>query len=268
MKILVSGKGGTGKTTIATLLSIIFSRNGYKVLALDTDSVPNMAQSLGIPFEEAEKIIPLAKNDALAEERTGAKPGTGWGIFFSLTPKVDDLAEKYGLRINDKLKLVVVGSIDVSKEGCLCPAIALAKAFLLHVMTSRNEVIIVDSEAGAEVFGRGLADHFDINLTISEPTLKSLIIARKLITMAKELNIKNNMVVVNKVINKAKVKQLFFKIFKNYEIPLHIVRYDPNIINFEVKGIGLNELPKDSVAYRDIHSLYSKIIKILNEELS
>ena len=263
MKILVSGKGGTGKTTIATLLSIIFSKNGYNVLALDTDSVPNMAQSLGIPYEESEKIVPLAKNDALAEERTGARPGMGWGVLFSLTPRVDDLADKYGLRINDRLKLVVVGSIDVSKEGCLCPAIALAKAFLLHVMISRNEVIIVDSEAGAEIFGRGLADHFDMNITVSEPTIKSLLIAKKLIRMAKELNVKNNMLVINKATDEIEAAQLFTKIFKDYKIPYHIVRYDPNIVNLEIKGVGLNNLPENSIAYQDIFSLYNKVLKML-----
>jgi len=77
MKILVAGKGGVGKTTIAALLSHIFSNNEYKVLALDTDSVPNLAQSLGIPASEAYKIVPLTRNVRLIEERTGAKPGEG-----------------------------------------------------------------------------------------------------------------------------------------------------------------------------------------------
>ena len=266
MKILVTGKGGTGKTTIAALLSIIFSRKGYNVLALDTDSVPNMAQSLGIPYEESEKIVPLAKNDALAEERTGAKPGMGWGVLFSLTPRVDDLAEKYGIKINDRLKLVVVGSIDISKEGCLCPAIALAKAFLLHVMLSRNEVIIVDSEAGAEVFGRGLAEHFDMNITVSEPTVKSLLIAKKLIRMAEELNIKNNILVINKVVNEIVAAQLFTRMFKDHNIPYHIVRYDQNLVDFEIKGIGLNKLSEDSIAYQDVFSLYNKILRILKRK--
>lgn len=265
MKILVSGKGGTGKTTIASLLSIIFSKQGYNVLALDTDSVPNMAQSLGIPYGEAEKIIPLAKNDALAEERTGARPGMGWGVLFSLTPRVDDLADKYGVKINDRLKLVVVGSIDASKEGCLCPAIALAKAFLLHVMVSRNEVIIVDSEAGAEVFGRGLAEHFDINITVSEPTVKSLLIARKLIKMAEELNIGNNVLVINKVVNELETAQLFNKIFRDYNISYHIVRYDQSLMELETRGMGLNNLPENSILYQDVFSLFNKIIRILRK---
>lgn len=263
IKILVSGKGGVGKTTISALLSIIFSKNGFKVLALDTDSVPNLAQSLGIPYEEAEKIIPLVKNDKLAEERTGARPGEGWGLIFSLTPKVDDLADKYGVKINDNLKLVVVGSIDASREGCLCPAIALAKAFLLHVMLSKKEVIIVDSEAGAEIFGRGLAEKFDLNITVAEPTIKSLIIAKKLIKMADELGIKNNILVINKVIDSISAIQLYTKIFNDHPVTYHLVRYDPKLLKIEINGYGVDKLPQDSPVVQDVFSLYNKILRIM-----
>ena len=262
MKILVSGKGGVGKTTISALLSIIFSKNSYNVLALDTDSVPNLAQSLGIPMEEAEKIIPLAKNDELAEERTGARPGEGWGILFSLTPKVDDIADKYGIKINDNLKLVVVGSIDASKEGCLCPAIALAKAFLIHVMTSSREIIIVDSEAGAEVFGRGLAEKFDLNITVSEPTIKSLAIARKLIKMANELGVENNILVLNKVVDEITAAQAVKRVFGEEKIEYHMVRYDPAIVKLEMLGKGLNGLDPNTRVFKDVKSLYEKILRI------
>ena len=262
MKILVSGKGGVGKTSISAMLSLIFSRNGYNVLALDTDSVPNLASSLGIPIGEAEKIVPLAKNDKLAEERTGARPGEGWGILFSLTPSVDDIADKYGVKINDRLKLVVVGSIDMSKEGCLCPAIALAKAFLIHVMTRSREVIIVDAEAGGEVFGRGLAEKFDLNITVSEPTIKSLVIARKLIRMADELGIRNNILVVNKVTDELTVARSIKKVFNDERVDYHIVRYDPEVVKLEMLGEGLDKLSPNSIFFKDVHSLYEKILKL------
>ncbi len=262
MKILVSGKGGAGKTTIAALLSMAFAEDGYNVLALDTDSVPNLAVSLGIPYEVAESIIPLSRNDELAEERTGARPGEGWGILFSLTPKVDDLANKYGLRISDNLKLVVVGSIEASKEGCMCPAIALARAFLLHVMTSRRDVIIVDSEAGAEVFGRGLAEKFDFNLTVAEPTIKSLKISRKLFRMAKELGVRRNILVINKVEDNLRAMQLVTKVFKSDEPQTHIVRFDDSILRIDERGAGLNTLPKNSPAREDVFHLKDKILSL------
>ncbi len=261
MKVLISGKGGTGKTTIAALLSLELSRLGYEVLALDTDSVPNLAQSLGIPLSKAYSIVPLARNEELAEERTGARPGEGWGVLFSLTPKVDDLVDKYGIKVRDRLSLVVVGSIDSGKEGCLCPAIALTRAFLNHVLLRKNEVVIVDSEAGAEVFGRGLAEKFDINLCITEPTLKSLIIAKKLIKLANDLGVKRNLIVINKVVDDIVASQLYLKVFSDEGPPHHIIHYDEELIKAEVSGKGLDKVPECSIARHDIRSLAEKVIK-------
>lgn len=259
MKILVSGKGGVGKTTIAAALSLTLSSNGYRVLVVDADSVPNIGQSLGLAKHE--EIIPISKNESLIEERTGARPGEGWGIFFSLTPQVDDLVDKYAVKINDKLKLLVLGSIDASKEGCLCPAIALGKALLLRLFTRKDEIIVVDSEAGAEVFGRGLAERFDLNLTVAEPTVKSLKIAKKLVDLAKELNVVNNIVVLNKVVKVREAIHVFNEVFKEGEVPYFIVRYDPNIPALEVKGLGLDSIPKNSTIYEDVSALSKKIIK-------
>ncbi|RLG75539.1 MAG: CO dehydrogenase nickel-insertion accessory protein CooC [Thermoprotei archaeon] len=263
MKILVAGKGGVGKTTIVALLSHIFSNHEYKVLALDTDSVPNLAQSLGIPLDEAFKIVPLTKNMKLIEEKTGARPGEGWGVLFSLTPKVDDIVERYGVKVKDNLNLVVVGSIDVSKEGCLCPAIALAKAFLRHVFLKRKEIIIVDAEAGAEVFGRGLAEKFDLFLCITEPTIKSLIISKKLIKMAKELGIKKTILVINKVRDSLEAAKSYSRIFPEKNVPYHIVHYDNNLQEVEMKGLGVTNLPKNSIIVHDVLLLYNKISKFI-----
>ncbi|HDM24329.1 CO dehydrogenase nickel-insertion accessory protein CooC [archaeon] len=259
MKILVAGKGGTGKTTIASTLAILLSKSGYKVLVLDTDSVPNTAVSLGIDVEEASKIVPLTMNDKLIQERTGAKPGEGWGVFFTLNPKVDDLIDKYGIRISEKLGLVVVGSIDASKQGCLCPAIALARHFLRHVLTSRDEIIIVDSEAGAEVFGRGLAEKFDMMLCITEPTVKSIGIALKLVKMAEELLVKQNVIVVNKVKDMKRAIKLCKEIIGD-RVSYHLIRYDENIEELDYRGRGLNELPPNTPMLLDVKKLVEEFI--------
>ncbi len=261
MKILVAGKGGVGKTTISALLAHILADKGYNILALDTDSVPNLAQSLGIPFEEALEIVPLSRNEKLAEERTGARPGEGWGVLFSLTPKVDDLAEQYGITIKPNLKLVVVGNIEQSKEGCLCPALALARAFLMHVLLSERDIVIVDSEAGAEVFGRGLAEKFDVMICVTEPTLKSLMIARKLIEMGKQLSIPNIFLVINKVRNSLKASQLYAKVFSD-STPYHLVSFDESVINVDNKGKGVDSIPKDSPIYEDVEALARRILNV------
>lgn len=262
MKILVAGKGGAGKTTTSALLAHILADRGYNVLTLDTDSIPNLAQSLGVHFNKALELVPLSRNEELAEERTGARPGEGWGVLFSLTPKVDDLVEKYGIKIKPNLSLVVVGSIEQSKEGCLCPSIALARAFLRHVLLSEKDIVIVDCEAGAEVFGRGLAEKFDVMLCIAEPTLKSLMIAKKLIRMGKELSISSIFLVINKVQDSLKASQVYTKVFLNELVPYHLISFDESVVFVDNDGLGVNSIPKDSQIYRDVEALARKILQL------
>jgi len=260
MRILITGKGGTGKTSLSAALSLLLSEIGFKVLALDTDSTPNLAQSLGIDPSIADEITPLAMNDELIRERTGVLPGSGWGAIFKLNPKVDDIIEKFGVKINDNLSLVVVGSIDASKQGCLCPAIALAKRFIRYSLRRFDGFVIVDSEAGAEVFGRGLAENFDMMFTICEPTVKSIKISRNMIRLAKQLDIKRSIVVVNKVIDNELAMKLAENIISG--APIHIIHYDDNLPAIEYNGYGINKLPKESRFMIDTKQLIDKYILI------
>ncbi len=98
MKIAITGKGGVGKTTLASLLSHLFAAEGKKVIAVDADPDANLASALGIPRDKAEKIRPISDMAELIEERTGAKPGSMGGIF-KLNPRVDDLPEGIGYRL-------------------------------------------------------------------------------------------------------------------------------------------------------------------------
>ena len=61
MKIAVSGKGGVGKTLLSGTLASYYAKKGFKVMAIDADPSPNLALTLGIPIEEANKIIPISE---------------------------------------------------------------------------------------------------------------------------------------------------------------------------------------------------------------
>ena len=105
MKIAVSGKGGVGKTILASFLTKIFAESGYSVLAIDADPDTNLAATLGFP--NSDKITPISEMDALIEERTGAPPGRAT-TYFRLNPKVDDLPVEYHnrhyIRIDARLR--------------------------------------------------------------------------------------------------------------------------------------------------------------------
>ena len=197
MKIAVTGKGGVGKTTLSSILSFLFASEGRKVIAVDADPDANLASALGVPREEAGKIRPIADLNELIEERTGAKPG-GMGGIFKLNPRVDDLPEGLGYKI-DGITLLVTGKTKAASSGCYCPENVLLRRLLKHLVVERDEVVIVDMEAGIEHLTRGTAEAVDAFIVVVEPGQRSIQTAGVVREMAAQLGVKNVFVVANKV---------------------------------------------------------------------
>jgi len=196
MKIAVTGKGGVGKTTLSSILSYLFASEGRKVISVDADPDANLASALGVPKQEQEKIRPIADMNELIEERTGAKPGSP-GIY-KLNPKVDDLPEGLGYRING-ITLLIMGKGKAASSGCYCPENVLLRRLLRHLVVERDEVVIVDMEAGIEHLTRGTADSVDAFIVVIEPGQRSIQTAGVVRDMAKGLGVKNVFVVANKI---------------------------------------------------------------------
>ena len=93
MKLAISGKGGTGKSTLAAALALLMKKKGWRVLAVDADPDGNLAAALGASPEEMARIIPISKQKELIEERTGAKVKQ-YGQMFRLNPEVADIADR------------------------------------------------------------------------------------------------------------------------------------------------------------------------------
>jgi CO dehydrogenase maturation factor len=197
LKIAISGKGGVGKTTITGALAHLFAKNGYKVLAIDADPDANLASALGIKKEVLKDIVPLSAMNDLIEERTGAKPGFSGG-YFKLNPKVDDIPDKYCIE-TDGIKLLVMGTIDVGGSGCVCPENTLIRNLIRHLLVDRNEVVIMDMEAGIEHLGRSTADAVDALIVVVEPGLRSIQTAESINKLASDIGVKNIFIILNKV---------------------------------------------------------------------
>lgn len=198
-RLAVAGKGGVGKTTLVALLAELLTRSGYQVLAADEDPQMNLALSLGVPLEEAEKIVPLSHNKAYVEEKTGAKPGSGWGGLLRLNPDVSDVVQRFGLQLKPNLSLLAMGSVDQAATGCLCPENNLLKAVMRFIVLKPGEIILVDTQAGPEHFGRGVLKGFSLLLVVTEPTSTALQVAKKSMALARQLAIRHLKLVVNKV---------------------------------------------------------------------
>jgi CO dehydrogenase maturation factor len=102
MKIAVAGKGGSGKTTIAGTLACIAAARGMPVVAVDDDSNPNLALTLGLGATAA--TPPSLPRDLLTERIDAS--GTRW---LDLVVPADDVIERFGVAARENLKVLVMG---------------------------------------------------------------------------------------------------------------------------------------------------------------
>jgi CO dehydrogenase maturation factor len=198
MKVAIAGKGGVGKTTLAGVMARYLADEGYKVLTIDADPDANLASALGFPPELLKGITPLAEMTPLVEERTGAKKGTFGGVF-KLNPKVDDIPDTYSVT-HQGVKLLILGSIPQAEGGCFCPENVLLKGLLHHILVKRDEVVIIDMEAGLEHLTRGSTKHVDAFIVVVEPGQRSIATARQIFRLARDLGVQKVYGVGNKVI--------------------------------------------------------------------
>lgn len=230
MKIAISGKGGVGKTILASLLSRTFAEAGYAVLAIDADPNANLATTLGFP--KPDEITPISEMRDLVAERTGAPAGQVGG-FFKLNPKVDDLPEKY-FREYKGIKLMVMGRIKKGGSGCYCPENALLQALITHLLLERNEVVIMDMEAGVEHLGRATAKAVDRLIIVVEPSQRSIETAYRINKLAGEIGLHNIAIVANKIRNESDKNSLISKL-SGFEF-LGFIPFDQAIVDADVNG--------------------------------
>ncbi|PLX94939.1 MAG: carbon monoxide dehydrogenase [Desulfuromonas sp.] len=196
MKIAISGKGGVGKTTLTALLARSFAAAGCRVLAIDADPDANLATALGIPLQLAAGITPVAKMKALAEERTGAQGG--YGSLFKLNPTVSDLPKQFCVE-QEGVRFLWMGTLDQGGSGCACPESTFVRRLMGHLMLERQDVVILDMEAGIEHLGRGTAEAVDALITVVEPGERSLQTAAQIRQLAADIGIRRTFVVGSKL---------------------------------------------------------------------
>lgn len=228
MKLAFAGKGGVGKTTLASLFIKTLAAEGKEVLAVDCDPDSNLGRMLG--FEDADKITPIAQMQEMIQERMGVEQGNK--TFFKLNPKIDDIPDKFARR-SGNIKLIVMGTVDEGGSGCMCPESTFIKTLLSHLVLKRDEHLVLDMEAGLENFGRGTASSCNFVLVVVEPSVNSIGTANKICRIAKDIGIKKVFAIGNKIRNQ-KDSEFIRQQLKNIDL-IETIDFDENFLDWDKK---------------------------------
>ena len=188
MKVAIAGKGGSGKTSISGTLARILARRGRRVLAIDADSNPNLALTLGIPLDRLEGL-PTLTRDLVAMTPNGV----------GLTTTLDELCSTHALTGPDGVTLLVMAHPQHAGVGCHCGGHAAVRSIIEAASTSGKDVCILDTEASPEHLSRGTAQYADAMLVVVEPYFKSLETARRMAALGNDLGLERVAIIGNKV---------------------------------------------------------------------
>jgi len=252
MKIAISGKGGVGKTLLTSLLSRAFAESGHSVLAIDADPDANLAANLGFPHPD--KIVPISEMKDLIAERTGTRPGRS-DIYYKLNPKVDDLPGKYWQE-HDGIKLMVMGRTKKGGSGCYCSENVLLKALINHLLLGRNEVVILDMEAGIEHLGRATANAVDKLIVVVEPGRRSVETAHTIEGLAKDIGLENIAVVGNKI-RKESDKEFLLSSLPGFEF-IGFIPYAQAIVDADLANLSLIDASQQVTD--EVKKIYHKLV--------
>lgn len=258
-RVLITGKGGAGKTTTTSLLARLLSRKGYKLLAVDEDPQINLPYALGIPPDEADRIIPLTKNLDYVEEKTGARPGSGWGMMLRLNPNVEDVVERFGVEGPDGINLLVMGTVVQAAAGCLCPENALLDSVVKYINLREGEIILMDTQAGVEHFGRALAQGFRQAVVITDATFNAMQVAIHSAQLANQLGIPVIHLMVNRVRSDKDIAKAEKMIPPNLFTDIFFVPMEERLLDFEPDISPLLDIEPKSEMVKAMESLCESV---------
>ena len=251
MKVAVTGKGGVGKTTLSSTLARLYADEGRTVLAADVDPDANLGLALGLTEEEVNAIVPISKMRTLVEERTGA---TYANKFFKLNPQVSDIPDKFSKEING-VKLLVMGTVETGGTGCVCPEHVMLKSILSALVFRKDDVVIMDMEAGLEHLGRGTASMMDQFIVVIEPGARSIQTSEKVKQLAADLGITKVSVVANKV--RTEEDREFIRTRIPAENLLGFLSYNPEVIDADRRGLSPYDVSPTAV--EEIRAIKARI---------
>jgi len=253
MKIMICGKGGTGKTSLTVLMARILSER-YRVYIVDSDESNVLLPTLlGVnPPKPLVEYVGGKKDEEVFEKLEpdiiGVLSRVKEGIRLNLLPP------EYVSTSNEGISLVVIGKVREYGEGCACPFNILTRILLGNIYLERNEIVLVDTDAGIEHVGRRLEEVSDGIIAVIDPTLEALELALMLRDIAKNLG-KKFWVIANKVTEE--VSELLMREAAKIGLEVNgIVSFDKEVYLSCLKRSSL----RSSLAASDLKKFVEKYI--------
>ena len=249
MKIGVVGKGGVGKTTVSALLARSLADRGRRVLAVDTDSNPNLGLSLGLDTVQTE-ALPTVPRSIIVGSRGDLTVGELMADYAADTPS--GVAVMSALRVTE------------AAAGCTCGGHATVRSLLGEALETETDDTIVDMEAGIEHLSRsgGTLAHADVLVLVMEPSLKAVITARRTIALARELGIGEWIGVGNKVGEDQ--RDLLARLCADNEVPLDVViPASREVIEADRTGVPLAHAEAGAV-WTAVESLTDRLLETVS----
>ena len=254
MKILICGKGGSGKSTIVSLLSKDLETKGYRVLVVDTDE-SNYGLSAQLGLEKPKELMDqLGGKKTVVNKMWAGRSAGEKAPIFNESWGIDEIPSECVSK-KDNLYLLQIGKVKHFGEGCACPMGGLSRDFLSRLKLGPKDIAVIDTEAGVEHLGRGVASSADVLLLVLDPSYESIRLSEKISAMAKEAN-KSVYFVLNKM-DEATADKISNKIGKD-----RVVSFIPFSQTIQDKGLSGEEL---DTQVADITKLTSFVLRTLQE---
>jgi len=254
--IAVAGKGGSGKTSVASLVIRYLMKNGAgPILAIDADPNANLGESLGLDIKQTIGSIIASFN----EEKINIPPGMTKEAY--LEYKLNEaVVESKGL------DLVTMGRGE--GPDCYCyPNLILRK--FADTLAENYPYTVMDNEAGMEHLSRRTTQNVDELLIISDHSVKGVRTVARIRDLVAELklSVKRQSVIINLVPDG--LEPLVVKELNRWGInPTAIIPQDDKVYQYDLKLKPLLDLPDSSKAVRAVGNLMTKLLGEKSESLA
>jgi CO dehydrogenase maturation factor len=243
--IAVSGKGGTGKTTLAGMvLHYLLDKGKGPILAVDADANANLNEVLGV---EVKSTLGEARELMKKDVPTGMTKD----IWFDYKVQ-ESLVEAKGF------DLIVMGRPE--GPGCYCAANTLARK-CLDLLTGNYRYIVIDNEAGMEHFSRLTTRDVDLLFVLSDPSRRGILTASRIRDIVRELDlhIAHEVLVINRV--QGELEPQMAEEAKNQRLELGgMIPVDEEISRYDLQGRPTFHLPASSKSVQAARRIFEKYI--------